>query len=48
MVFPRHVPEGTSVADLLKDQPEEVRQNAIAAKINGRPVDLSHSIKRIG
>ncbi len=44
----RQVPEGTSVTDLLKDQPEEVRQNAIAAKINGRPVDLSHSLKESG
>ena len=44
----KQVSEGTSVADLLKDQPEEVRQNAIAAKINGRPIDLSHLLKESG
>jgi threonyl-tRNA synthetase len=44
----KHVPEGTPVADLLKDQSDEVRQQALAAKINGRLVDLSHPIKESG
>jgi threonyl-tRNA synthetase len=42
------VPEGIRVADLLEDQPPEVRQQALAAKINGRLVDLSHQLKESG
>ncbi len=42
------VPEGTAVSELLKDQPEEVRKEALAAKINGRQVDLSYRLSESG
>lgn len=44
----KEVPEGTVVAELLQEQPEEVRKQALAAKINGRAVDLSHHMKESG
>jgi threonyl-tRNA synthetase len=44
----KEVPIGTSVRELLKDQPPEVRETALAAKINGKQVDLSHALKESG
>jgi threonyl-tRNA synthetase len=41
----RDVPEGSPVSELLKEQPAKVREAAIAAKVNGRPVDLSYKLK---
>ena len=44
----RTVPAWTVVRELLRDQPDEVRQQALAAKINGRAVDLSHKLQESG
>lgn len=41
----KEVPVGTRVADLLTDKN---RKDVIAAKLNGRPVDLSHSLQESG
>jgi threonyl-tRNA synthetase len=38
----KEVPEGTPVLELLEDQPKKIQKSAIAAKINGKLVDLSH------
>ncbi len=42
------VPEGTLVRELLQEQRDEVREQALSAKINGRPVDLSHKLAESG
>ncbi|HEY7161467.1 MAG TPA: threonine--tRNA ligase, partial [Acidobacteriota bacterium] len=44
----KQVPAGTSVSELLKDQPEEVRKKALAAKFNGKEVDLSFPLNDSG
>jgi threonyl-tRNA synthetase len=44
----REVPEGTTVSELLNDQPREIQKQAIAAKVNGRPVDLSYRLNESG
>jgi threonyl-tRNA synthetase len=36
------VPAGTSVGEILSGRPEENPGQTVAAKVNGRPVDLSH------
>ncbi len=44
----KEVPAGTSVRDILQEQSPELRKNALAASINGRPVDLSHKLTESG
>lgn len=44
----KEVPAETSIKDILQEQPQELRKKAIAAKLNGRPVDLSHKLKESG
>ncbi|HEY4490516.1 MAG TPA: threonine--tRNA ligase, partial [Acidobacteriota bacterium] len=44
----KEVPEGTSIQDLLQDQPENIRSLALAARISGREVDLSHKLRESG
>ncbi len=44
----KEVPAGTSIRDLLQEQPPEVRHESIAAKLNGRQVDLSHVLQESG
>ncbi|PWT90647.1 MAG: threonine--tRNA ligase, partial [Acidobacteria bacterium] len=44
----KEVPQGTSIEEFLKDQPENVRNQALAAKLNGRPVDLSYKLNESG
>jgi len=44
----KQVPAGTSVSELLKDQPDEVRKEALAAKFNGKEVDLSFRLAEPG
>jgi len=41
----KEVPVGTRVVDLL---PASLKQNAIAAKVNGKAVDLSHPLQESG
>lgn len=44
----KQVPPGTTVSELLKDQPDEVRKEALAAKFNGKEVDLSFRLEEPG
>ena len=44
----KQVPAGTLVSELLKDQQEEVRKDALAAKFNGKEVDLSYRLNDSG
>src|SRR5687767_8513346 len=44
----KEVPAGTTVRDLLRDQPHEVRKKALAAFFNGRQVDLSYQLNEAG
>src|SRR5262245_39851875 len=44
----KQVPAGTTVSELLKDQPDEVRKEALAAKFNGKEVDLSFRLHDSG
>src|SRR5215204_220561 len=44
----RAVPEGTPVAELLKEQSKRIQKEALAAKINDRAVDLSHPLHESG
>lgn len=44
----REIPAGTPVREILQDQSPELRQQAIAATINGREVDLSHRLQESG
>lgn len=44
----KEVPEGTPVSELLKEQSRKAQKEAIAAKFNGREVDLSHPLRQSG
>lgn len=44
----KEVPEGTPVVELLKEQPKKTQKETLAAKINGRQVDLSHPLRESG
>jgi threonyl-tRNA synthetase len=44
----KEVPAGTSVAELLSSQSPAIQKEAIAAKINGKAVDLSHPLQESG
>src|SRR5262249_32213765 len=44
----KEVPSGTPISELLKDAKPEVRSSAIAAKLNGKLVDLSHKLSEGG
>jgi threonyl-tRNA synthetase len=44
----KEVPANTSIKELLQEQPQVVRKEAIAARINGHLVDLSHKLKESG
>lgn len=44
----KEVPPGTPILELLKEQKPDVREAALAARINGRLVDLSHSLQESG
>jgi threonyl-tRNA synthetase len=44
----KEVPSGTPISELLKDAKPEVRASAIAAKLNGTLVDLSHKLSEGG
>jgi threonyl-tRNA synthetase len=44
----KQVPEGISIRELLQEQPEHIQKESLAAKINGRAVDLSHRLRESG
>jgi threonyl-tRNA synthetase len=44
----REIAEGTPISELLKGQSQEIQKQAIAAKFNGRPVDLAYRLNESG